>query len=233
MTARELLAQTRHLLLSIYPEPEAGNIASIFVEALTGLNRLDVLMGKEAVFDKVQYEQGIKRLLQHEPIQYVVGHAWFYGLQLSVNPQVLIPRSETEELVNQIVNENSQKINFQIIDIGTGSGCIAISLAKNLPGANLFALDLSEKALETATENARLHRTHIQFQQGSILNETENLFQNTLFDVLVSNPPYVFESEKAEMLPNVLKTNRTWHCLYPIATHYFSTVPVCNFAVNV
>jgi release factor glutamine methyltransferase len=128
----------------------------------------------------------------------------FYGLEFEVNSAVLIPRPETEELVDWIVQKSkikNQKSKIKILDIGTGSGCIAIALAKNLPNAQVFALDVSEQALATAKTNAELNQVTIQFLHQSIL-ETENLCQQ--FDVIVSNPPYVRELEKQEIKKNVL-----------------------------
>jgi release factor glutamine methyltransferase len=143
----------------------------------------------------------LQRLLTHEPIQYVLGKAHFYGLELQVNPNTLIPRSETEELVEWIIQENQPKKNIQILDIGTGSGAIAIALAKNLPEATVWALDVSEQALQMAQKNALQHQVQVQFIQADILNLAD---LPRKFDVIVSNPPYVRELEKVEIKPNVL-----------------------------
>jgi len=146
----------------------------------------------------------LEQLKKEIPIQYILGVTHFYGLEFEVNSAVLIPRPETEELVDWIVQKSkikNQKSKFKILDIGTGSGCIAIALAKNLPNAQVFALDVFEKALSTAKKNAELNQVTIQFLHQSIL-ETENLGQQ--FDVIVSNPPYVRELEKQEIKKNVL-----------------------------
>jgi release factor glutamine methyltransferase len=146
----------------------------------------------------------LEQLKKEIPIQYILRTTHFYGLELEVNSNVLIPRPETEELVDWIIE--SQQLTFgdkkvRILDIGTGSGCIAISLAKNLPNAEVFALDVSDKALATAKSNAELNQVTIQFIHQSIL-EIDDLGQQ--FDLIVSNPPYVRHLEKLEIKKNVL-----------------------------
>jgi release factor glutamine methyltransferase len=138
------------------------------------------------------------------PIQYLLGKTSFYGLDFEVNSAVLIPRPETEELVDWIIQSQKLKVKSQkikILDIGTGSGCIAVSLAKNIPNAQVFAIDVSEKALATAKKNANLNDVNVTFLHQSIL-ETEDLEQE--FDIIVSNPPYVRNLEKKEIKKNVL-----------------------------
>jgi release factor glutamine methyltransferase len=146
----------------------------------------------------------LEQLKKEIPIQYILGVTHFYGLEFEVNSAVLIPRPETEELVDWIVQKSkikNQKSKIKILDIGTGSGCIAIALAKNLPNAQVFALDVSEKALATAKKNAEKNQVQLSFIHQSIL-ETEDLAQE--FDIIVSNPPYVRELEKHEIKNNVL-----------------------------
>jgi len=146
----------------------------------------------------------LEDLKQQKPIQYILGETEFFGLPFMVNDSVLIPRQETEELVDLIIrlyskgNEESQ---LKILDIGTGSGCIAISLAKNLSNAQVYALDVSEVALDVAKKNAELNNVKVNFIEADILN-TKNL--DLKFDIIVSNPPYVRELEKVEIQPNVL-----------------------------
>jgi release factor glutamine methyltransferase len=152
-----------------------------------------------------KFESAIHRLSLHEPIQYIIGETEFLGLKFKVDEHVLIPRPETEELVQWLlddIRESKNPSNLKILDIGTGSGCIAISLAKNLPNAEIFALDISEKALKTAKENAGLNKVKVNFIQADILN-LEALAGK--FDIIVSNPPYVREMEKTEMHRNVLE----------------------------
>lgn len=141
-------------------------------------------------------------LLQKEyPLQYIIGHTEFYGLKIKVNSSTLIPRPETEQLVDWIISSTNKNKEVKIVDIGTGSGCIAISLAKYLPGSKVFALDISAEAIKTAKENALLNKVSVQFDEMDILNSPE---LNQTFDIIVSNPPYVLESEKEMMKKNVL-----------------------------
>jgi release factor glutamine methyltransferase len=143
----------------------------------------------------------LDQLKKEIPIQYLLGTTHFYGLEFEVNSAVLIPRPETEELVDWIIQSSKVQSKLKILDIGTGSGCIAIALAKNLPNAQVFALDVSEQALATAKKNAEKNQVHLSFIHQSIL-ETEDLAQE--FDIIVSNPPYVRELEKHEIKNNVL-----------------------------
>ncbi len=181
---------------------------NLLIEFYLGMNRLDFALkpGKEiSLEEKEKFESAIHRLSLHEPIQYIIGETEFFRLKFKVDKNVLIPRPETEELVQWLlddVGESKNSQNLKILDIGTGSGCIAISLAKNLPNAEVFALDISEKALKTARENAALNKVNVNFIQADILN-LEALTGK--FDVIISNPPYVREIEKVEMHRNVLE----------------------------
>ena len=146
------------------------------------------------------------RLATGEPVQYIVGHAWFYGIKLKVSPDVLIPRPETEELVNWVLTDikNSAKKELRILDIGTGSGCIAIALKLHLKtSAELFAIDISEKALEIAKENAMSSDVDIRFFRKDYLNE--DMVDLDKFDVIVSNPPYISRQIAGEHLVNQLR----------------------------
>lgn len=150
----------------------------------------------------------LNRLLKHEPMQYILGNAWFYGNKFIVTPDTLIPRSETEELVELILNtvannEGLAGSNPKIIDIGTGSGCIAISLKLNLPQANVWALDKSAAALAIAKQNAKELNAEIQFIEDDILNINQAETAQ-VFDIIVSNPPYILENEQENMNENVL-----------------------------
>jgi len=196
-----------NLLKDDYPAQEVSSFFNLLIESYLGMNRLDFALkpGKElSLEEKEKFESAIYQLSLHEPIQYIIGETEFFGLKFTVNKNVLIPRSETEELVQWILDdvvESMKPSNLKILDIGSGSGCIAISLAKNLPNAEIFALDISEKALKTARENAALNKVNVNFIQADILN-LETLTGK--FDVIVSNPPYVRELEKVEMHRNVL-----------------------------
>ncbi|MCJ7759387.1 MAG: peptide chain release factor N(5)-glutamine methyltransferase [Gillisia sp.] len=208
MLLSQLKIKFLNLLKDEYPAQEVSSFFNLLIESYLGMNRLDFALkpGKEiSLEEKDKFESAIHRLSLHEPIQYIIGETEFFGLKFKVNKNVLIPRPETEELVQWIlddVGESKNSSNLKILDIGTGSGCIAISLAKNLPNAEIFALDISEKALKTARENAGLNKVNVNFIQADILN-LEALTGK--FDVIVSNPPYVREMEKVEMHLNVLE----------------------------
>ncbi len=150
---------------------------------------------------QTKLDKALLLLQQEYPLQYIIGHTEFYGLKIKVNSSTLIPRPETEELVDWIISSTNKNEEVKILDIGTGSGCIAISLAKNLPKSKVFALDISAEAIKTAKENALINEVSVQFNKVDILNSPEI---NETFDIIVSNPPYVLESEKEMMKKNVL-----------------------------
>lgn len=205
-TVRDLLNQLSTALAPVYPEPEAAAIARLVAEVVLQLTPLQLRMEQErpvpaGVSEKINAI--IERLLKHEPVQYVLGRAYFYGMELRVQPGVLIPRPETEELVDRIVQENRQQPRLQVLDIGTGSGCIALALAANLPEAQVWGLDVSEAALAVAKQNAQELQLPVQWLQTDILTQEPPLPLHTL-DILVSNPPYVLEQEREQMRRNVL-----------------------------
>jgi release factor glutamine methyltransferase len=210
-------------LLPLVGEAEAQSFFYLILENLHQLRRIDLALAPAYKISEAQWQEWETirlRLLNQEPIQYILGSTTFYDLPFLVNPAVLIPRPETEELVEWILKSfkfqvSSFRDSFnqahhlppttyfpKFLDIGTGSGCIAIALAKNLPGVEVFALDVSASALETARLNAEHNGVQLKFIHQNIL-ETKVLDQ--LYDVIVSNPPYVRELEKHEILPNVLK----------------------------
>ena len=193
-------------LSPLYDEKEIESFFYLILEQFHTIKRIDLALNPALEMDALQlfrWEHVVSELKKYKPIQYILGETEFYGLPFLVNENTLIPRPETEELVDLIIKDNqTNTASFKILDIGTGSGCIAISLAKNLPTAQVFALDVSEKALETATKNAELNNLNVQFLQKNIL-ETADL--GVQFDVIVSNPPYVRILEKEEIHPNVLE----------------------------
>lgn len=206
MTISALINTIKHCLSAAgYPETEIQAITRILLQYHTGLRIADIYinMDKE-VADGIpeQINAALNRLAKHEPLQYVLGETEFYGLRFTVNKNVLIPRPETEELVHWVINDYKSHTPFSILDIGTGSGAIAVALAKNLPQARVFALDISGGALNMAQKNAELNNTDVQFIHADILDDTINLPQT--FDCIVSNPPYVLNSEKQLMQKNVL-----------------------------
>jgi release factor glutamine methyltransferase len=203
-------------LISIYDQEEIESFFYIITEFLHQKKRIDLALEPNFSINENEVEKWnliAAELKQEKPIQYILGETEFYGLRFLVNENTLIPRPETEELVELILNENSKnKIpNPKILDVGTGSGCIAISLAKILPNAKVYALDVSDKALEIAKQNAALNEVEINFINKSILEVedsiipiTNNQQPTTLFNIIVSNPPYVRNLEKEEIKKNVL-----------------------------
>ena len=194
-------------LSPFYDAYEAESFFYLILEDKHQLRQIDLALNHELVFDEndfVIWDELLKQLKKEVPIQYLLGKTNFYGLDFEVNENVLIPRSETEELVEWIINENTSRDKnkkLRILDIGTGTGCIAISLASNLPHAEVVAIDVSKKAIETAKRNAVRNNVEVTFVLLDILKEEELRCQ---FDIIVSNPPYVRNLEKAEIKKNVL-----------------------------
>ncbi|MBC5864452.1 peptide chain release factor N(5)-glutamine methyltransferase [Flavobacterium turcicum] len=186
---------------------EAESFFYIILEDLQQLKRVDLALNPDLSLSEEQLNKWnayLSQLKLEIPVQYVLGKTNFFGLDFEVNPAVLIPRPETEELVDWIIEsqkETSKDQNLRIIDIGTGSGCIAISLAKNIPNAQVTALDVSVDALATAQKNAQNNKVDVVFKNQNIL-ETNDLQEQ--FDVIVSNPPYIRNLEKVEIKKNVL-----------------------------
>lgn len=201
-------------LIPIYDQEEARNFFYLILQDLKGLSKIDVALNPEIEFtkeEKDKLDDYLEKLKKHQPIQYLLGATEFYGLTFEVNPNVLIPRPETEELVDWIIAENQDKPQLTILDIGTGSGCIAISLAKHLKAA-VTAFDISDQALITAQTNADKNQTFVHFVEFDILND---LWEGDSFDCIVSNPPYVKESEKTQMKANVLEYEPTLALFVP------------------
>ena len=194
-------------LLGYYPELEITSFFNLLAEHILKMKRINVSLNLYQVVSRKKYNKfqtAIEGLQKYKPIQYIIGDTEFYGLKFYVNKSVLIPRPETEELVDWIIKENQSEENISILDIGTGSGCIAISLAKKLPNSKVYALDVSKEALVVAKQNAALNDVEVEFIEADILNIGLEL-DKVKFDVIVSNPPYVRELEKKMMQDNVLK----------------------------
>ena len=190
--------------LEYYPSSERQVFFQRVCEAYLQLQSHQIVLNYEKAISKVEYKRfngALNRLKNHEPIQYVLECAYFFGLEFLVTPAVLIPRPETEELVAWILEHFSKIDSPKILDLGTGSGCISIALAKNLPSAQVFALDISTEALEIARFNAKKNNVEINFISSNML-EWKSIQQ---FDIIVSNPPYVLEKEQKQMKDNVLK----------------------------
>ena len=203
---KELIEHITAQLLPCYPEDEARSLAWWIVEEETGLSRSQLLIGDKININFSNVQEIIERILHFEPIQYIFGHTLWYGLDLKVTPATLIPRPETAELVKNISNHFKQlqtTSNFRVLDIGTGSGCIAIALKKAHPEWEVTGIDISPEAIEIARENARRNNVEVNFEVADIFNFQLSII-NYQFDLIVSNPPYICESEKADMRPNVL-----------------------------
>ena len=204
-------------LLPCYPADEANALAWWIAEELTGLSRTELQFGcKGTNFSShmQEIETIIERLLHFEPIQYIFGHTLWNGLYLKVTPSTLIPRPETAELVERI-NEPTQTLPkgkvVNVLDVGTGSGCIAIALKKAHPEWSVTGIDISPEAIEVARENARRNNVEINFQVADIFSDQMTKYLNKWYmvndpmvNIVVSNPPYICESEKVSMRPNVL-----------------------------
>jgi release factor glutamine methyltransferase len=207
---RQLLAQ----LYEIYDSREAANIADWVIEHVTGQRKIERIVYKDLPVSAEQQQtlQTItSELLQHKPVQYVLQEAWFCNMKLYVNENVLIPRSETEELVEWVAEEFSgfglqvsgdQKLS--LLDVGTGSGCIAIAIKKRIINAEVYAIDISTEALKVAQHNAAQQNLEINYLQCDFLGKSQ-WEQLPVFDIIVSNPPYIKKSEDQAMAPNVLK----------------------------
>ncbi len=209
MLIKNYKATFLHELSSLYDEKESESFFYLVLESFHRKKRIDLALEPEMEMDALQllrWESVLVELKKHKPIQYILGETEFFGLPFLVNENVLIPRPETEELVALILAEEGKRKREEgkvmILDIGTGSGCIPIALKMNSPNAEVYAIDVSEKALATAQKNAALNNVQVHFMLKNIL-ETDDLEQT--FDIIVSNPPYVRNLEKAEINPNVLE----------------------------
>ena len=203
----ETLAYIKESLKDLYPPSEISSLVRLIMERVSNIQPHHFLFCKDKILpeaEKNRIHEIVARLKEMEPIQYILGTADFYSLQFEVNPSVLIPRPETEELVEQVIIDNEGK-KIKILDIGTGSGCIAVTLRKHLKQASIIATDISAEALDTARRNAKRNNATITFIQTDILNpEKAEMDIPFILDVIVSNPPYIKEEEKIDMERNVL-----------------------------
>lgn len=217
MTMQQAYQQLLFQLYELYDDREAANIADLVVEHITGFRKIDRIINKQFPLNEQQHEQLLNftnELLQHKPVQYVLHEAWFAGMKFYLDENVLIPRPETEELVNWIIEDLSLTTHYSpltthhssltILDVGTGSGCIPIALKKKLSSAEVHAIDISEQTLNVAKQNAATHNTEVSFHLANMLDKDawELL---PVFDIIVSNPPYVKKDEASAMHQNVLK----------------------------
>jgi len=222
VTIHEAYLYLKNKLKEIYDDKEAANISELVMEKIFNLKKVERLLNKHYVITKEQQNilnDYLQQLMTHKPVQYVLQEAWFAGMKFFIDSTVLIPRPETEELVEWIVEDTGYKTQdagisdipplaphispLTVLDVGTGSGCIAIALKKKM-NADMYALDISEAALKIAALNAANNNTDINFLKADILQKQLNI-QLPLFDVIVSNPPYIIKQESAEMHANVVQ----------------------------
>jgi release factor glutamine methyltransferase len=205
-TVGKLIKSFKTHLSDIYPDYEIKAIYELVFEYVLGFSKADLIVNHYISLSDNEIsrlEEILTRLVNHEPVQYVIGETFFYNGRFRVNPGVLIPRPETEELVHWILSKNTTKSGLKVLDIGTGSGCIAISLVLNLKNPTVWACDISDTALRTAGENAIINQAAVSFFQMDILKPLQSNEMH-LFDIIVSNPPYVLKSEMKMMRKNVL-----------------------------
>lgn len=204
--ASSLFNLAKKSLADQYEPTELMNICYWILEHFTGLKQQDYIQHPESLVNQsslIMFSNAIDQLKQGMPVQYVIGQIDFYKLSFKVSPAALIPRPETEELVDMVVKQNSHLANLQIVDIGTGSGCIGISLAKNLKNSIVIAIDKSSEALDLAQQNAQINAVaNIEFFEMDFLEE--KYFVEKEFDIMISNPPYIAQSELSSMDKNVL-----------------------------
>lgn len=199
-----LITDIRTRLQGIYPTGEATAIARLLAEELFGLSQTDIYMGKDkdlSEHDMQKLENILVRLCNYEPVQYILGVAEFCGMRFEVNPHVLIPRPETAELIATILHDHPTPPS-QVLDMGTGSGCIPITLAHHWPESEVHGWDISPEALDTARRNNLVHGTKVKFYQRDILKN--DYTEGTAYDLIVSNPPYIRGCERADMERHVL-----------------------------
>lgn len=194
----------RRELSSCYEAPELNRLITLVIKKLTGFSSAELIVNKNTVFSseqKKEIQDITEKLRNFVPVQYILGETEFFGMTFLVNESVLIPRPETEELVEWIAGDNAGRHLYSLLDIGTGSGCIAISLKKLFAAAQVDAFDISDEALKTAQLNAQMNQLEVHFFRTDILNQPDT---DRKWDIIVSNPPYIPEDEKNDMHPNVL-----------------------------
>ncbi|MBK6936975.1 MAG: peptide chain release factor N(5)-glutamine methyltransferase [Chitinophagaceae bacterium] len=207
MTIKEAGRKCLDGLLGLYPKGEAEAITEIVLEYISKKKRNEIWLFATTQLsqnDELLFDSVLERLRHFEPVQYIINEAWFYAMPFYVDKHVLIPRPETEELVHWIIADRAKKEESpKILDIGSGSGCIPISLKKKLPFAEVWSCDISKEALKIAKRNATANQTEVNFLELDILDH-KAWDKLPVFDIIVSNPPYVPESDKKKMQPNVL-----------------------------
>lgn len=230
-TLRQLLNNSRERLTPIYGAGETDWLLRTVMEHVKGWDRVElVLRADKEVSDFIigRVNEAVDRLVAGEPIQYIYGDTYWYGMQLKVTPDVLIPRPETEELVDLIVKDNPQS-DLHVLDVCTGSGCIAVALAKTLKFPEVSAIDISDAALKVASENASMQKVKIDLRKADALALPDLKDE---FDLIVSNPPYVMESEKKDMDKNVLDHEPHIALFVPDSDPLKFYTAIADFAMN-
>jgi release factor glutamine methyltransferase len=228
-----LYTQYKQQLMPYYTAHEASLMFRACVAQVLQVDEQKTYFLSDLTATPQQYElllAMLQQLAQHTPLQYVLGYESFMNLRFAVTPSVLIPRPETAQLVRQIVDENKQRPLLRILDVGTGSGCIAISLAHYLPNAQVTAVDVSNEALAVAQKNAHSIGVNVQFRQLDFLKDAASLLP--AFDILVSNPPYVLESEKINIEEHVLQHEPHLALFVPNQTPLLFYQAIANYAAQ-
>lgn len=231
MTVKEVADKAFRCLATRYGDGEARWMVRLMMEEFKNYSPVD--MAVRGDFDagenvERRIDETVGRLLNGEPIQYIFGKARFYGMNLKVTPDVLIPRPETEELVDLIVNDRGGERDLRVLDMCTGSGCIAIALARNLPFSEVDAIDISREALAVARENASELKAAVSFKEGDALRMGAD---GAEYDIIVSNPPYIAEHERAEMDRNVLEHEPALALFVPDADPLRFYVAIARYAL--
>jgi release factor glutamine methyltransferase len=238
-TVKDFSAAFRIELAELYDAREIDSLCLLVLTDITGATSAKIKAFPELELPPEQTEtisNILSRLKTGEPVQYILGHTEFYGLPFKVNPSVLIPRPETEELVEWTLSSWQSSVGsgqqpHRILDVGTGSGCIAISLKKNIPGAQVSAIDISPEALQTAKENAELNKVTINFIQADILNR-KSAIEHPKFEIIISNPPYVTLHDKIQMHTNVTDFEPHTALFVPENDPLIFYEAIANFAVT-
>lgn len=231
MTVKEVADKAYRSLAPRFGEGEARWMVRLMMEEFKNYSPVD--MAVRGDFDagenvERRIDETVGRLLNGEPIQYIFGKARFYGMNLKVTPDVLIPRPETEELVDLIVNDRGGERDLRVLDVCTGSGCIAIALARNLPFSEVDAVDISREALAVARENASELKAAVCFKEGDALRMGAD---GAEYDIIVSNPPYIAEHERAEMDRNVLEHEPALALFVPDADPLRFYIAIARYAL--
>lgn len=231
MTVKEVADKAFRRLATRYGDGEARWMVRLMMEEFKNYSPVDMAVrGDFETGENVErrIDETVGRLLDGEPIQYIFGKARFYGMNLKVTPDVLIPRPETEELVDLIVNDRGGERDLRVLDVCTGSGCIAIALARNLPFSEVDAIDISREALAVARENASELKAAVSFKEGDALRMGAD---GAEYDIIVSNPPYIAEHERAEMDRNVLEHEPALALFVPDADPLRFYVAIARYAL--